>query len=680
MSFSVNPNLFVSANNQHSPLATAKRRITRSLGCWALKAVLAISLLPAAAGAQNAPSDAAILDMAQAYRKGDSKALGALLPKARGHILEPWAAYWELSARLGTVQAGEVDAFLSRYQGTYQEDRLRNDYLLLLGQRRDWLAFGKYHSAYRMQDDVQVRCYSLVAQSIQDLQPIAQAVSALWLSQREADDACTMAVGQQLTLGKIDVQTVWRRARQGMEYSRPRVVQSALSLLQSQWADTAEKIYAQPENFLQGKALALRTRTRELVTLALVRLAVNDVAAAREQVSRVRWRSQLTAEELSWVWAVIGRQSALNLSNTALDDFAHAKEQLMSEEHLAWKARAALRARNMAVLLATIEHMSSKQQAEPVWVYWRAKALSMTQNHVLATELFKRIAGPTGFYEQLALEELGQKINTPPAPAPDPAEVQRAQQHPGLQRAVAAIQLGLRSEGVREWNYVTNLHDKGGMNDAALRGAAQWACDLQLWDRCINTSDRTQQVTDWSQRYPTPLKGVVLARSREIALDPAYVYGLMRQESRFVVQARSGVGASGLMQVMPATARWTAKKIGMTRFNVDQLNDEATNIAIGTAYLKLVLDEFEGHTAMAAGAYNAGPSRVRFWRMGPQLDGAVWIENIPFTETRDYVKKVLSNSVVYASLLTGQAQSLKARLPQVGPRQSEAPVPDGTLP
>jgi soluble lytic murein transglycosylase len=640
----------------------------------------AVTLTPLVCPAQNIPSDGVILDMAQAYRKGDSKALATLLPKAKDHLLEPWAAYWELATRLGTAQAKEVDAFLTRYQGSYQEDRLRNDYLLLLGQRRDWLGFSKYHSAYRMQDDVQVRCYALVAQSIHDLQAIGPTVSALWLAQREADDACTMAVGQQVKLGKLDDLTVWKRARQGMEYSRPRVVQSALALLKTEWADTAEKIYAQPEKFLEGKVLALRTRTRELVTLALVRLAVNDVAAAREQVSRVRWRSQLTTEELSWVWAVIGRQSALNLSDQALDDFARAKEVFISQDHLAWKARAALRAQNMAVLLATIEHMGSKQQAEPVWVYWRAKALSSVQPHPLSGELFKRIAGPTGFYEQLALEELGQKISTPPAPPLEPAELQRAQQHPGLRRAVAAIELGLRSEGVREWNYITNLHDKGGMGDAALRGAAQWACELQLWDRCINTSDRTDQVIDWSQRYPTPLKGAVLARTREIDLDPAYVYGLMRQESRFVVQARSGVGASGLMQVMPATAKWTAKKIGMTGFTVDQLHDEATNIAIGTAYLKLVLDEFEGHTAMAAGAYNAGPSRVRFWRMGPRMEAAAWIENIPFTETRDYVKKVLSNSVVYASLLTGQPQSLKARLPQVGPRKSEAPVPDGTLP
>jgi soluble lytic murein transglycosylase len=156
-------------------------------------------------------------------------------------------------------------------------------------------------------------------------------------------------------------------------------------------------------------------------------------------------------------------------------------------------------------------------------------------------------------------------------------------------------------------------------------------------------------------------------RSTAIGLDPAYVYGLIRQESRFIMDARSGVGASGLMQVMPATARWTAKKIGMDSFTPDQLNDRDTNIAIGTGYLKLVLDDFGGSMALAAAAYNAGPGRPRAWRNGPVMEAAIWAENVPFTETRDYVKKVLSNTTVYAAVLSGQPQSLKARLGQVGP-------------
>ena len=166
-----------------------------------------------------------------------------------------------------------------------------------------------------------------------------------------------------------------------------------------------------------------------------------------------------------------------------------------------------------------------------------------------------------------------------------------------------------------------------------------------------------------------------------ICLDPAYAYGLIRQESRFIMDARSTVGASGLMQVMPATAKWTAKKIGMTDFRPEQITERDTNLRIGSAYLKLVLDDLGGSQAMAAAAYNAGPSRPRRWREGPVLEPAIWAENVPIHETRDYVKKVLSNATYYAGLLAGKPASLKARLgTAIGPRPASQPQPDGELP
>ena len=180
-----------------------------------------------------------------------------------------------------------------------------------------------------------------------------------------------------------------------------------------------------------------------------------------------------------------------------------------------------------------------------------------------------------------------------------------------------------------------------------------------------------------------PFKAAVLARAQSIGLEPAYVYGLIRQESRFIMDARSVVGASGLMQVMPATARWTAKKIGMSDFTPAKLTDRDTNIAIGTGYLKLVLDSFQGSMPLAAAAYNAGPSRARTWRGAsgaPVLEAAIWAENIPFNETRDYVKKVLSNTTLYAAMISGQPQSIKARLGSVGPLDAIAPETGLDLP
>lgn len=225
---------------------------------------------------------------------------------------------------------------------------------------------------------------------------------------------------------------------------------------------------------------------------------------------------------------------------------------------------------------------------------------------------------------------------------------------------------------MREWNYSVGAHQRGGLSDRELLAAAQLACDNQVWDRCINTSERTKSVIDFEQRFPMPFRSAVVQRASQIELDPAYVYGLIRQESRFIMDAQSSVGASGLMQVMPATARWTARRIGLSDFKPHHITDRDTNIAIGTGYLKLVLESFDGSMPLAAAAYNAGPSRSRAWRGqdgDPMLEAAIWAENVPFNETRDYVKKVLSNTTNYAALITGRPQSLKARLGQIGPQR-----------
>jgi soluble lytic murein transglycosylase len=450
-------------------------------------------------------------------------------------------------------------------------------------------------------------------------------------------------------------------------------------------------IQANPAQFLASKKVAFTRARKELVTLALVKLAASDPGAAAQFLDD-KWGFQLSAEERNWVLGVIGKHSAIRFSNQGLDPLAYfskvSADSDLTDDMLGWKARAALRADSQPrwpLVLSSIKAMSSEARQDPTWVYWKARALlaamPTAEKRAEALALYQSIASVRGFYEQLALEELGQLITVPARPAAlSAAEKEAARSNASLQRATHAIAIGLRSEGVREWNYATNLAQTGGMGERELLAAAQLACDRAIWDRCINTSERTQGDMDFTQRFPMPFRDAVTKRSRDIGLDPAYVYGLIRQESRFIMDARSGVGASGLMQVMPATARETARYIGLTSFTPNQINDRDTNITIGTAYLKRALDDFGGSMAMAAAAYNAGPSRPRNWRNGPQLEAAIWAENVPFNETRDYVKKVLSNTTNYAAVLTGQPQSLKARLGMVGPREASAPPPDIKMP
>jgi soluble lytic murein transglycosylase len=430
--------------------------------------------------------------------------------------------------------------------------------------------------------------------------------------------------------------------------------------------------------------MAITRSRKELAVLALIRLAAKDPDEAADLLSR-RWAIQLSAEERNWTWAVIGKQAAQKLQSNANTYFNKVtRNQDLNDDLLIWKVRAALRQGDWKAVMAAVEAMEDAKN-DAAWIYWKARAQLATSpteaQRSEALNAFKNIAGVKGFYEQLALEELGQSITAPAKPAPlTAAEKTAAAQNAGLQRALIALSLGLRSEGNREWNYNTNLHTPGGMSERELLAAADFACSKQVWDRCINTSDRTKVSIDFDQRFPMPLKDTVIRKAKEVQLDPAYVYGLIRQESRFLMDAKSVVGASGLMQVMPATARWTAKKIGLTNFQLHQLNEHETNVAIGTGYLKLVMDDFDGSMPLAAAAYNAGPSRSRAWRKGPVLEAAIWAENIPFNETRDYVKKVLSNTTNYAAIITGQPQSLKARLGTVGPRSAQAPEENADLP
>ena len=619
--------------------------------------------------------DDVILEMGQAFKKGDKNRLSALLPQTRGHVLEPLAAYWDLRVRLDTAPESEIRSFLKSYSGSYYEDRLRTDWLLQLGKRRDWANFTAEYPRYRMRDDREVRCYALATEAMNSKADVAEEAKRLWYALREADDGCTY-VAEHLHSGKqINGLDLWRKARLAMDANRPRPAQAAVDIEAPRLSEQVALIYADPAKYLDKRIIAITKSRKELAVLALIRLAAKDPDQAADLLSK-RWAIQLSPEERNWTWGVIGKQAAQKLQDNAVHHFAKVqKDSDLNDDLLSWKVRAALRMGQWRQVLTATQAMSPESQKDPTWVYWRARALSATaQDNAQKQEaqgLLRSIASVRGFYEQLALEELGQAITLPERPiALNPQEKAAALINPGLQRALYAIQIGLRPEGNREWNYSTNLHTPGGMNDRELLAAADLACQRQVWDRCINTSDRTKEAIDFEQRFPMPLREIVVRKAGDIRLDPAFVYGLIRQESRFIMDARSHVGASGLMQVMPATAKWTAKKIGLTSFTPDQITDREVNVAIGTGYLKLVLDDFEGSMPLATAAYNAGPSRSRNWRNGPVLEAAIWAENIPFQETRDYVKKVLSNTTNYAAILTRQPQSLKARLGQVGPRNS----------
>ncbi len=650
----------------------------------------------------SAPSDL-VLDARDALRRRDGPRLIALRDQAASqrHLLASWVDYWEIGNRLAQAQQADLDAFYARWPGTYVEDRLRNDWLLELGRRRDWANFAAEFPRFRMNDDREVTCYALLVEHLNAQQASralpadfrARAVDA-WSAQRDLDDGCNLMATALAEARVITAADAWRRARLAAEANRPRVVRAAAALAAPALQAAVAQAIDKPALYLNAGATVANRAQAEVTTLALVRMAASEPDVAAAQLAE-RWQQRLPRDLAAWAWAQAGRSAALKLSADAATYYREAWAQAAqagdaptwSDETLAWAVRSALRGpsgteRALAVQRA-IDHMSDADQRDPAWRYWRARAQRESAAAGAAGERQRSQAqaslGQLGselhFYGKLASEDLGRPFAVPPRPQPlTDTEREAAASHPGLTRALQLIALGLRSEGVREWNFSLR-----GMGDRALLAAAERACTREVWDRCINTSDRTRQEIDLEQRFPMPFRADVVTASREIGLDPAYVYGLIRQESRFILDARSSVGASGLMQLMPSTARWTARKIGLP-FSAEQVTDRAVNLKLGTSYLKLVLDDFDGSQAMAAAAYNAGPSRPRRWREGATVEAAIWAENIPFNETRDYVKKVLSNATVYSAMLAGQRQSAPAAPAAQPAGPAAASVPPAGVP
>jgi len=206
------------------------------------------------------------------------------------------------------------------------------------------------------------------------------------------------------------------------------------------------------------------------------------------------------------------------------------------------------------------------------------------------------------------------------------------------------------------------------MDDKQLLAAAEFARQNEMFDRAINTADKTLALHDFNVRYLAPHRAALGDNARAQQLEEAWVLGLVRQESRFAQTVKSSAGAAGLMQLMPATAKWVAHRMGMQDYSWARVTDTQVNAALGTYYLRHVLDDLDGNPVLAAAAYNAGPGRARKWRDTRELEGAIYAETIPFNETRDYVKKVMNNTMYYAAILGGQARSLKTRLGTIAPR------------
>jgi soluble lytic murein transglycosylase len=628
--------------------------------------LLLVPLFLVHAPATAAPVDERFIAARDAAQAGDRAKFERLAAVLAGDELEPYVEYWRLLIDLKSADPAAIDAFLTRYDGTYVAERLRAGWLRLLGEAQQWAEFDAQY-ALLAQPDQELSCYAMQSRRLRGDASVLDDAMPLWLNLVDPPEACAPLLEALILEKRVGADDVWARIRRQFEANRVtagRFSMNYLPLSQTPDPRVAKAVSEKPLPWLVKlpAATAGSRMNRELAVLAISRIARSDPIMAATQLSRIE--SRLQPGERGWAWSQIGWRAALQHMDEALGWYEKAGATPLSDEVAQWKVRAALRALDWGAVRSAIEAMPPELAGQTAWTYWLGRAYRAGGRLDEANTLFLKIAGQPNFYGNLADEELGRATVTPPsAAAPTREEVARVAADPAIRRALALFRADLRSEGVREWNWALR-----GMNDRELLAASDIAERAGVYDRAIAAADRTKNEHDYRLRYLSPFSEQVRPAARNQSLDDAWVYGLMRQESRFITNARSSVGASGLMQLMPATARWVAKKIGLKDFHPRQVNDTETNLLLGTSYMRMVMESLDNHPVLASAGYNAGPGRARKWRADRPLEGAVYAETIPFNETRDYVKKVMSNSIYYSALFDGKSKSLKSLLGVIEPR------------
>jgi soluble lytic murein transglycosylase len=639
----------------------------RSFTTASIRAIFAAILvaLPAAVYAAGASSqDKAALAARDAFVSSDGFKLAGYVEKTRGHTLESYPVFWGLKLRIENASPDELRAFLARNEGTLVAEQLRRDWLRVLGKNGQWELFRKEYPALAKADS-EVAGYEIQERWLrQDVSAFAE-IRSLWKSPRALPSGCAPVVEAMLQSGDLtpkDLRDRFRLLISAGLATEARRIAERMPADQAPPASQIDSAAGAPAGFLERINGGLKTAAgRELAIVALTSLSRSDLQQAVRYWDD-RLREGFPPEDQQYIWAMFATYAARRHLPDAVEWFKKAGETPLSDEQLAWRARIALRQENWPEVKYAIDRMSPPERRDPVWTYWLGRSLCALGEREEGRTLLGRIAGEHHFYGLLAAEELGVPLEIPPkAAAPTPKELAEAASLGGIGRALTLYRLGLRTEALAEWLWAVRA-----MDDRALLAAAELAKRNGIWDRAINTADRTLAEHDFTLRYPSPYGDVLRKQARVRNLDEPLVLGLVRQESRFIADAKSSAGAAGLMQLMPTTASLVAKKIGMKNFNLSRLRRPEANAALGTSYLRQILDGFGGSATLAAAAYNAGPGRASRWRDAKPIEGAIYVESIPFAETRQYVKKVMCNAVYYAAVLGGERCSLKSRLGTIG--------------
>ncbi|MBJ8480551.1 lytic transglycosylase domain-containing protein [Acinetobacter pittii] len=616
-------------------------------------------------------------DALNAANSGNTALLDQYQLAMQNDVLGYYPEYWKLNTNLGFQPTASIVSFAQRYPQSAMAEKLAADYVEEKVKQADFASAQPVLSYVTNPDQAEDCALAQVRAKSGDALVFAE-YKDVWLATESQPESCLglgrMMLSSPLMSAQDKQQRLWVQLRSGLSGQALATAQTLglnLSLAQ------LNQIQANPLNYLWS---APKTNDADYAYLifALGRLANNDLSNAFSNVQRVaQGTPQNVQKYLYRTVAYIGGTTVMknNFNREVLQYFDASYGYPLSPEEAEIYARQAIRFGAWESLIRAIDSMTVTQKQEDRWQYWLARASEQrgdSASKATAQQIYRKLAqAGDDYHNLLAKDRLGERYNHQPYDdQPTASDLRRLDQNVHFNRAFTLRRINANPTYTnREWNWAVRQaylqHD-----DGLLLAAAKRAHDMGWYDRAIYAADRTTNKHNDTYRYVTPHKTNVVSHSYNAGIDPAWAYGLMRQESRFVTSARSHVGAGGLMQIMPDTAKLIARQMGET-YNPAALNEMNTNIRYGTFYLSMIQGQLSNNPVLATAGYNAGPNRARRWQPDYQsISADQYTETIPLLETRDYVKHVMTNATHYGVILGQGAQSLSQRMKVIPMRTS----------
>ena len=613
-----------------------------------------------AANTQNATSVTAARKAERVYYMEAQKALEKkqfaryreLLPNLKNYPLLPYLEYQELGERLMALPTKEVEQFFNRYPNSYVGERLRHRWLRALAIKELWSEYLRFYD--KNLTDPELACLNIRAKFALGDKNALKDFEVLWNVEKDQPAACDPVFKEWKRAGYLTPELMWSRHLKAVKAD---AITLAVNLAkdmtpeQQVHAVLYENVAQNPRLILQPENFKAQTpEARATITLGLEKYAETDAEETASLWNVYASRTDFSQDERLNITYTIARQLLRQDKGKAAEQLVIANPNLSRPDLMEALIREALKQKDWGKAYRWVLRLPADSRKTERWTYWQGRI--MEQLNIAEYEgkkprdFYETVAATRSFYGFLASDKLGIRYSLLDKPLSISKEMMnKIEFDAGIQRAREYYLLGNLAAANREWTFTTNHLPSTEEMVAAGRLADRWG-----WYRqAIQTMQDSDYWDDLSVRFPIPFHEQVKAAVRETSIDPHFIFAIAKQESAFSADAASPVGALGLMQLMPSTAKQTAKKAGLL-FRQQDLLQADKNIHLGSRYLDELLGAFSGNRILAAAAYNAGPGRVRQWLNsdGEKLPYDVWIETIPYKETRFYVQNVLSFAVIYA--------------------------------